>query len=225
MPEVSVLIPTHNRRELLAEALQSVREQTCDSLECIVVDGASTDGTAAFLEQLEDDWLSVVRHDLRRGVAAARNTAIEHADGTYALFLDSDDLLYPHAAERLVSVLDGQPEMCAGAFSAGHRVTRHDRVISQSVPEGEMSEATLENARAIGGQTGTIFRRKVLDKIGGFDETLPSREDLDLYIRVLKCFSLFGVDEQCWVRRMHTDQLSDDHDAVRKANRRLADKN
>ena len=156
-------------------------------------------------------------------MGAARNTAIEYADGRYALFLDSDDLLYPHAAERLVSVLDGQPETCAGAFSAGQRVTRHDRVISQSVPEGEMSEATLEHARAIGGQTGTIFRLEALDKIGGFDETLPARVDLDLYIRVLKRFSLFGVDEQCWVRRMHGNHLSDNHDAVREATRRIVE--
>lgn len=176
------------------------------------------------LDGLDDDWLRVASHEDQRGVAGARNTALEYADGEYVLFLDSDDLLYPHAAERLVSVLDGQPETCAGAFSAGKRITRHDRVVSQSVPPGRMSEATLENAREVGGQTGTIFRRKTLAAIGGFDETLPARVDLDLYIRVLDRFSLFGLDEYCWVRRMHDEQLSGDHDDVREANRQIADK-
>lgn len=84
-----------------------------------------------------------------------------------------------------------------------------------------MSEPTLDNARAIGGQTGTIFRRETLEGIGAFDETFPARVDIDLYVRVLDRFSLLGLDGGCWVRRMHDDQLSDDHEAVREANERI----
>jgi len=224
MTDVSILIPTYNRREFLAEALQSVREQTYGSFDCVVVDGNSTDGTADFLDSLDDDWLHVHRHDQRRGLPAARNTGLELADGEYVLFLDSDDLLYPFCVDRLVTALDSQPTTCAGAFAASKHVTRHDRVVDKSVPAGPMTEPTVENARAITGLSGTIFRQDTLEAIGGFDETLPSREDIDVFLRVLDEYSLFGVDEACWVRRLHDDQVSLDHKAVREANELLGEK-
>jgi glycosyltransferase involved in cell wall biosynthesis len=224
MTDVSILIPTYNRREFLAEALQSVREQTHGSFECVVVDGNSTDGTADLLDALDDDWLRVHRHDERRGLPAARNTGLELADGEYVLFLDSDDLLYPFGVDRLVTALDSRPATCAGAFAASHHVTRHDRVIYQSVPAGPMTEPTVENARAITGPSGTIFRRDALEAIGGFDESLPSRADVDAFLRVLEEYSLFGIDEACWVRRLHDDQMSADREAIREANELLAEK-
>jgi glycosyltransferase involved in cell wall biosynthesis len=224
MVRVSVVIPTLNRRSMLAEAIQSIREQTYASLECLVIDDGSTDGTWALLDDLEDEWLRPIKQGDPTGFGHGRNKGIEAADGEYVVFLDSDDLLYPYAVERLVEALDAQPIDCAGAFAPKHVVTRHDRTMRRDVPTGVMSTPTLDHARAIGGPSGSIFRRDLLLEINGFDESLPSRMDLDLYLTLLKTYSLFGIDEVCTVRRLHDDQLSQNHGQIRTALRKISEK-
>ena len=88
---VSVVIPTHNRGDLLPRAIRSVLQQTYLNLQCIVVDDASTENTAQVVYQFEDDRLVYLFHESNRGASAARNTGIAHAKGKLIAFLDDDD--------------------------------------------------------------------------------------------------------------------------------------
>ena len=224
MPEASVVIPTYNRKELLDQALETVQVQTYEPLECIVVDDGSTDGTREFLEGLDYDALRTIYHDENRGQSLARSAGIEAASGEYVLFLDSDDIFYPHAAETLVEALEEQPEGCAGAFSSTKYVNSRGRVRRRTVPEGKMVEATLENAESIGGFSGTIFRRNSLNEVGRFDESLPRRTDVDLYLKLLNRYTLLGVDEICCECRIHDSGASSDKEKVKKSYRIIAEK-
>ena len=232
MTDVSIVIPTHNRREFLSEAIESVRDQTYDSYECIVVDGGSTDGTSSYLRDLSDDQIVPVIRDQAYGVNDARNVGIEEASGSYIVTLDSDDLLYPHAVEQLVSVISERPASCAGVFAGKEVISQHDRVITRDVPPGRMTEATLDDVRSIGGPSGVLFKRDALVDVGGVDSSLPSRGDLDLYLRLLREYSLFGVDTIVCVRRLHESQLSKNQEQIREGiravmakHRDLLDKN
>ncbi len=89
------MIPTHNRRHLLPRTLDSVLGQVGVDLEVIVVDEASRDGTAAYLHELDDDRVRVVRHEQPKGTARARNAGIGLAAGRYVAFCDDDDLWAP----------------------------------------------------------------------------------------------------------------------------------
>jgi glycosyltransferase involved in cell wall biosynthesis len=214
MDLVSIVIPTYNRREFLVEALESVREQTYGSYECIVVDGGSTDGTTTFLNEISDDRINPIIREEPHGVNDARNRAIQEAAGEYIVTLDSDDLLYPYAVERLVDAMNERAPDCAGVFATKELLTQHDRVVTRDVPTGPMTSVTMENARAIGGPSGMLFRHDVLADIGGFDASLPSRGDLDLYLRVLKEYSLFGIDDIACMRRLHDSQLSENEEQI-----------
>ncbi|MDP3013426.1 MAG: glycosyltransferase family 2 protein, partial [Candidatus Subteraquimicrobiales bacterium] len=92
-PLVSVIIPSYNRAQFIERALNSVRAQTYDNLEMIVVDDASSDDTeervAAMV--LMDNRISYVRHLVNRGAQAARNTGVHKAKGDYIALLDSDN--------------------------------------------------------------------------------------------------------------------------------------
>ena len=95
-PEVSVVVPTRDRWELLSTcALPSATCQEGVAIEVIVVDDGSSDGTAAGLAALDDPRVLTVRHDRPRGVSAARNSGIRAARGTWLAFLDDDDLWAP----------------------------------------------------------------------------------------------------------------------------------
>ena len=88
----SVVIPTYNRLPLLKEALDSVWRQTLTNYEVIVVDDGSTDGTARFARSMGQSIKLL--EQTNRGPGAARNLAVQHAQGDYVAFLDSDDLWF-----------------------------------------------------------------------------------------------------------------------------------
>lgn len=91
IPNVSVIIPTYNRANIIGRAIRSVLAQTHQDLELIIVDDASDDDTQAVVESFQDDRIRYIRHEVNRRGAAARNTGIEAATGEYVAFLDSDD--------------------------------------------------------------------------------------------------------------------------------------
>lgn len=108
MPSISIILPTHNRPELLAEALASIREQTVADWEVIIVDDASTPPVP--LEQ-HDSRIRVVRHPVSRGGAAAKNTGIHEASADILAFLDDDDLYAPGYIENALGLLNRHPEL------------------------------------------------------------------------------------------------------------------
>ena len=109
--EVSVIIPTHNRRALLAECLERVGAQRGVTWEALVVDDASSDDTWAWLATRDDTRITALRHDRSQRQAVARNRALAVARGRFVCFLDDDDLLWPDAlrtlAEQLTANLAG----------------------------------------------------------------------------------------------------------------------
>ena len=115
--DVSVIIPTRNRRALLATTLRSVLRQRDVDLEVIVVDDASIDDTGALLAALADPRVRVIRHDSCQGVSAARNHGIAEAKAEWIAFLDDDDLWAP---DKLALQLGAARESGADWVYVGH---------------------------------------------------------------------------------------------------------
>lgn len=111
-PPVSVLIATHNRPELLAQALASVEAQTYPHWDIVLVDdGSMPPVDLASCPPTLAQRITLLRHDHAQGSGAARNTAIRHARGEILAFLDDDDLLAPDFVARAVGALQGHPEL------------------------------------------------------------------------------------------------------------------
>jgi glycosyltransferase involved in cell wall biosynthesis len=108
MARVSIVLPTHNRPALLAEALDSIRSQTYSDWECLIVDDEST--PPVMLGQT-DSRIKVLRHSVSQGGAASKNAGIDGASGEILAFLDDDDLYAESYLERAVGVLDRQPDL------------------------------------------------------------------------------------------------------------------
>ncbi len=104
-PLFSVVIPVYNRAELLRGALESVRAQSCQDFEIVVVDDGSSDDPAKTVAAFADPRLRCVRQE-NRGASAARNRGIALARGRYVAFLDSDDGFLPHHLERMAKLLE-----------------------------------------------------------------------------------------------------------------------
>lgn len=106
-PAVSVVLPTHNRPELLLEAIGSLLQQTQRNWEAIVVDDASTPPAIV----PADERIRIVRHDRGKGGAACKNTGVALARAPVVAFLDDDDLYAPNYLERALGVLDHNPDL------------------------------------------------------------------------------------------------------------------
>src|SRR5690242_71279 len=108
-PEVTVVIPSYNGARYLGEAIESVLAQTHPSVETIVVDDGSVDGTTALVSSYGDRVRGIRQEN--RGLAAARNSGIRAAAGTYVAFLDHDDRYLPEKTARQVAVFEARPDV------------------------------------------------------------------------------------------------------------------
>ena len=127
-PEVSVVVPTHDRSRLLALTLRSILGQRGVDLEVIVVDDGSTDDTAEVVAGLGDDRVRLLRHDTPQGVAAARNYGIAEAAGGWLAFCDDDDLWAP---DKLARQLHAARETGrAWAYAGAVKIDADGRVVA-----------------------------------------------------------------------------------------------
>lgn len=96
--KVSIIVPAYNVEKYIEACIDSVKKQTCQDFECVIVDDGSTDNTLSLIQKMiENDKRFKLYHQENLGVSAARNTAISHATGAYLVFLDGDDLLQEDA--------------------------------------------------------------------------------------------------------------------------------
>ena len=197
LPVISILTPTRNRRDtFLPLAIASVRalRLSCP-YEHVIVDDGSDDGTAAYLadQSAADLHLRWVRHAAPRGVAAARNSAAEHARGEFLLDLDDDDLLTAHGVEVRYRYLLQQPEFWAvhanalkideaGRYLIGEDVLNFFCADRQRCAELFYTSTMIPNAST------AMYRRAALLELGGWDESLSCCEDYDLWLRSLARF-------------------------------------
>jgi glycosyltransferase involved in cell wall biosynthesis len=216
-PEISVIIPTYNRRAMLREALASVLAQRGASFETIVVDDGSTDGTSHDLASHDltghdlsarRDHICVFRTE-RCGPAAARNRGIAIARGALIAFLDSDDLWMPEKLARQSRFMRDHPD-CA-ISQTGETWLRDGRRVNPARRHrkrpGDIFADSLRTCLI--SPSAAILRRELLDEVGGFDEDMAACEDYDLWLRILAGHEAGLLDEPLTIRRAgHPAQLS-----------------
>lgn len=209
--QVSAIIPTFNRRELVSRAIRSVLAQTRRVDEIVVVDDGSTDGTGDMLRELFGDRVRHVRQ-VNAGVSAARNHGMAIAKGRYFAFLDSDDEWLPDKTARQFDWLQSHPDagmvLCDVArVDAQHREIDvfHRRDVIRE--DGWVLRWILHNPALV--PASVMMRREVFDDVGGFDESLRTAEDIEYHLRVARRWQV-GVVDQVLVRalRGHEDGLS-----------------
>jgi glycosyltransferase involved in cell wall biosynthesis len=188
-PEISVIIPTLNRIELLQQALDSVRNQTFKDWEVLVVDDGSNNETVEQLlkiSQEEPRIQYVKRQRQQTGASACRNEGTEIAQGKYIIYLDSDDCLAPTALENRFLEMERYPELDFGIF--GCILFRQQPGDMQLLWNADTEIDDIDRFLAIDPPwqtTSPIWRREALSKIGLWDEYVPSWQDWEFHLRAL----------------------------------------
>lgn len=209
MPRVTVIIPTYNRAEILPRAIDSVLEQTFEEFELLVVDDGSNDGTLSVLDTYEDERLRVITHGTNRGANVARNTGIEHANGDFIAFLDSDDTWHPEKLGRQLGRYERAPSECVAVYCDFEReVSGVDGLVRSAAAsvlsmadddrpkEGgkELTGEILADHLHSGAGSTLLVETEVARAIDGFDEDLDRFQDPDFLLRVIQNGYLAYVD-------------------------------
>jgi glycosyltransferase involved in cell wall biosynthesis len=207
---ISVVIPTYNYGRFVTEAVESALAQTYRPMEVIVVDDGSTDDTAERLRPYMDR-IRYIRQE-NRGLSAARNTGIRHAQGEWVALLDSDDVWHPRKTEIQLRTVGedtsigfvGSPE-CGGIAQT---LSDNSKVRELRVRDFLTKPPVCPSS--------VMIRRRCFDDVGLFDETLTSVEDRDMWLRLAARFRSLQVCSPCWSYRQHAGQMN------RHADRMLA---
>ena len=209
---VSVIIPTHNRKELLERAVNSVLEQTWSAVELVIVDDASDDETPAYLDQLQKDHdrIQVISNSESKGAAVSRNIAIQHASGEFITGLDDDDYWRPTRIERLMEEF----EEGFSAVCSYDRMVMNEREAVWRKPT-MITHDDLLYYNQVGNQV--LTKKEFLEELGGYDEELPSAQDYDLWIRLTRQFGPIRTVTQ----PLQIVNMEEDRDRISTADQKM----
>lgn len=222
---MSVITPAFNAAPWIAESIQSVLNQTHADLELIVVNDGSTDQTAEIVSRFDDKRIHYISQN-NRGLAAARNRGLKHATGQYVGFLDADDLWNSTMLESTVEYLT-QFEHLAIVRTGYTLIGPSGENLTSRPHWGPWTHDVLENLiiNNVFVPHAALVRKKCLDAVGFFDESLRANEDWDLWLRLAASKAQFGfIDRPLAQYRRHANNMTLDYDRMRSSAIAVLDK-
>ena len=214
---ISVIIPTHNRANLIGRAIESVQNQTIEeSIEIIVVSDGSTDDTKAVVSR----YKSVRFIEYFPGINGnhARNVGAREAKGEYIAFLDDDDEWIQYKLEYQIKAMKLEK---TGMSYTGVKIIYDNEGIayySRSREFGDLSKRILID-NCIGSTSTVVVKKEIFEKVGGFDEKLDALQDYDLWIRICQITKVSCVSKDLVLYHNYTNkrQISSNTDRYEKA--------
>jgi glycosyltransferase involved in cell wall biosynthesis len=205
---VSVVIPCYKQAQFLSEAVESALAQTHREMEVIVVDDGSPDNTAEVVARYQG--VRCVRQQ-NRGLAGARNAGFHASRGGFVLFLDADDRLRPNAVEAHLGCFAKHPE---AGFVVGDIDHINQAGTYAGSPRWPMLEANhyeeLLKVNHVANTIAVMFRRSVIERVGGFKPSCSPAEDYELLLHAARLFPSAHHGTVVAQYRRHAETLSRD---------------
>ncbi|MEH7308650.1 teichuronic acid biosynthesis protein TuaG [Neobacillus drentensis] len=206
-PLISIITPSYNASLFIEDTIASVKKQTFQNWEMIIVDDCSSDNTPDILERIEkeDDRIHVIYLQQNGGAAVARNIALQHAKGRYVAFLDSDDSWKPEKLQKQLSFM--QTNNYAFTFTGYELVTNEGVLLNKQIfaPEEISYNDMLKNT--IIGCLTVMLDRKVVGDIQM--PNIRTRQDLATWLAILKKgINAYGLNENLAEYRIGNPSIS-----------------
>ena len=201
-PLVSVIIPTHGRDKHLPAAINSVRNQQYERIELLVVDDGSPTPVATTLDEelLNDDRITITRHEENRGANVARNTGIQTANGNYVAFLDDDDQWDETKLRKQVDAFSESPAETGVVYTWVRRKSPSGTTVSTPTAAGEVITDLLTGAN-FGQFSSILVDTEVIADAGLPDERFPAWQDREWFFRLAQSCEFQPVEETLTYRQ------------------------
>lgn len=206
---VTVVIPVYNGAQFLRQSVASALAQTYPNVEVLIVDDGSTDGTGQLADLMASSEPRVrVVHKANAGLAAARNTGIEHASGAYLNFLDADDWLLPEKIARQIKRLQERPDVDL-VYSDYQKISDPDWTVFDMNREAPpLPFADILVYRNWFGVMAPLIRRRLIERAGAFDPAFRSAEDWDFWYRCAQVTEFLYEPGILSMVRLHGNQMT-----------------
>ena len=214
-PAVSIVLPTFNRLKYLRPAVDSVFAQTFTDWELIVADDGSEEETAAYLEGLANrPRVKLLRLPHTGSPGAVRNAAWREARGEYIAFLDSDDVWLPEKLTSQIASLQSHPERgwshtAFAVIDDSGKLLTGVRARRWPAADGWILDRLIKMETVIA-IPSVVVRRRLLERVGGFDLKQRMCEDYDLWLRLAALSEIDGVRETLLLVRSHAEHFHKD---------------
>lgn len=226
MLKVSVIIPTYNCACYIKDAIESVLNQGYKELEVIIIDDGSVDNTKDILKPYVDQGIIKYIFQEPRGVSAARNLGIQHANGELIAFQDADDIWYPN--KLLLQLIAFEKYRGAALMFTSYEHLDGNGVIlepfwnkflgrwweSYKIPGSNIAYGPIYKELLVGGNcmhtSSVIVKKEAIVEAGGFDERFKTCEDYDLWMRITKKYPVLFVNKVLCGYRVRSEGLSGD---------------
>jgi glycosyltransferase involved in cell wall biosynthesis len=208
-PLVSVVIPAYNAQSFIQETLLSVKNQTYTHLEIIVINDGSTDETEKIAQNIAKSDARITIISIKNsGVSAARNTGISKALGHYIVLLDADDLLAPASiAERLKKITTSNFGLVHCDMMIIDEKGSPTGPVKSGIEGNVLDDLLAWKKTVIPTPSSVMFRKDIVNIIGGFDSRLSNNADQEFFYRVASRFSVGRVSEPLGMYRIHLNQM------------------
>lgn len=213
-PLLSVILPVYNREAFVADAIQSILDQTYGDFELIIVDDGSTDSSLEIVKGFPDRRIRILQNEKNSGVSAARNKGIREANGKFLAFMDSDDISAPQRLREQLDLFHRRPEIdiCGSwvKFLDSDKTIRH-----QEEHEEILAQLLLNCSLSLG---SVMYRRNISQDLL-LNEDLQFGEDYELWSRVCWNRKMYNIQKPLLFYRIHQNQIS----GINKEKQRLFD--
>jgi glycosyltransferase involved in cell wall biosynthesis len=206
-PTVSVLMPVYNADQYLAQAVESILNQTFQDFELIIIDDGSTDHSLEILQRYAaQDKRIHLTHSENSGIAKTTNKMLSQANGEFIALMDNDDIAVPSRLAWQVDLLRNQPDV-VGVSGALQFIDEQGRLLLTESPvpqdDEEIQQLLLSGYANNFPHPCAMLRRTALVEIGGYNETLVVAADLDMMLRIGEVGKLANLKEPILKYRVH----------------------
>ena len=204
MNRISVIIPVYNGEKYIAEAIESILNQTLPAYEIIVIDDGSTDNTAKIVKEY-----NIIKYFYQpnSGVSVARNLGIHNANGKYIMLLDHDDFYPQNKIELCLNQFQQNPDVAV--VNGVIQIVFDNKEIQNSfyaVYPRLQSNDILPRSALVG---SAMFKREVLLEIGGFNPEMRSAEDIEIWVKLnQKQVRISYINDVCLFYRRHDNNMT-----------------
>ena len=204
-PLLSVVMPVHNGVPFLDESINSILNQTLTDFEFVILDDASTDGSARVLREWErrDGRIRVISSERRLGLSGSSNLVVSEATAPPLARMDADDISHPDRLRRQWAIIKGHPDivavgtLCDGINADGQRIRPRDRW------------RLVRHSRYVPFPHGSVmFRRKAFEAVNGYSEDLLTDEDLDFFFKMTRIGRVVTLPDVLYRFRYHVNNTT-----------------
>jgi len=194
MPKISVVIPVKDCGETITSSIKSVLNQTFKDFEIIVVNNNCTDNTIEKILSFDDKRIKIIDCKMP-GIVPALNTGLYNSSSPLIARQDGDDVWYPNKLEKQIAVINDGIDICGTQI----RLVSNDNKIVDDKFRYPLNDTAIKSWLLTGrnaiAHPSVVFKREILLKVGGYDDSYPVAEDHHMWLRCIKWFNFCNIGD------------------------------